>query len=123
MSEEKVILFPYKEGHRIPPPSSVEEVIENSQLLRKMQINEVIDDLCSGLLEHVALCGFKPDGDVEKKHAFLFENIRSTLYSYYGFYHPINDLVDKIITVSDEGIQIEIPEFKKKRIKKKIETE
>ena len=123
MSEEKVILFPYKEGHRIPPPSSVEEVIENSQLLRKMQINEVINDLCSGLLEHVDLCGFKPDGDVEKKHAFLFENIRSTLYSYYGFYHPINDLVEKIITVSDEGIQIEIPEFKKKRIKKKIETE
>lgn len=103
MTTDNIVIFPFKDHHKIAPPATVEEVKDLAEGLRYNQIEQVMEVVFPQLLENISFCGVSVNDASIKEHIFLHETIRATLCSYYGIAHPILDIVEKFTKKSQDG--------------------
>ena len=101
-------------------PASVQESIDHIESVRKNYCDEVSSDVFDAALSVVNNYGLriKSDDIFIKDAVFLEEAIKAFVYRFKRIEHPMHDIIDNIITISDEmeqEIQDKIDEnFKKK---------
>ena len=101
-------------------PASVQESIDHIESVRKNYCDEVSSDVFDAALSVVNNYGLriKSDDIFIKDAVFLEEAIKAFVYRFKRVEHPMHDIIDNIITISDEmeqEIQDKIDEnFKKK---------
>jgi hypothetical protein len=122
LTKDNLILFPYKPSHKIVPPSTIEEVRELSTNIRYNQVEEVMSTVFPMLIENFSMCGINVSEESVKEHVLLHETIRATLLSYYGLYHPVQELAEKFVKEDESGDMI-IDVSKLHRKRKKLEPQ
>ena len=95
-----VVAFP--KAHKDAPPQSLEEVIERVSENRKEHINHIVDDLGSFFVSRAYEEGFPIDSDECFKDVILvIEAMRSAMFKSIGLEHPIQFIVDSVISLGD----------------------
>lgn len=90
-----VILFPKSKLSNIPV-QSLDEIFSNINEARKEQIEYIVDEVTTSVIEIAAECGFNlTDTKVIKSTAFFTEALRSAFLHANGIEHPLQKIVDK----------------------------
>ena len=109
---DNVIQFPSKNSESFP--STVEESQEALVSVRMEFCDEVVSDTLDAVTAVLASYGFSLSNDVQtiKDVVFIEEALKAFTYRYKKLPHPLHDLIEQTITVSDDL---------KKHIEEKIE--
>lgn len=96
-----VVAFP--KAHKDAPAQSLEEVIERVSENRREHINHIVDDLGSFFVARAYEEGFGVDSDDCFKDVILvIEAMRSAMYKSVGLEHPMQHVVDSVISLGDD---------------------
>jgi hypothetical protein len=100
-----VILFP---GKNLRGPQTLEEVVDNLDMVRQVHIQETLELVVPKLFESFSVAGFAPDEEDENdflKHgAMVVEAARSFLCKVSGMPHPLQLIAENLFEqVDDEG--------------------
>ena len=108
-----VVAFP--KAHKDAPAQSLEEVIERVSENRREHVNHIVDELGSFFVARAYDEGFPIDGDDCFKDVILVvEAMRSAMYKSVGLEHPIQTVVDNVISLGDDSLtDVEIEELTK----------
>jgi hypothetical protein len=115
---KKIIKFPEMKGEA-GFPASIQESIDHLESVRKSYCDEISADVFDSALTVVHNYGLriKSDDIFIKDAVFLEEAIKAFVYRFKRLDHPMHEVIDNIITISDEmekEIQDKIDEnFKK----------
>lgn len=104
-----LIQFP-KENKRILEnediPLSVEEIQENMNIIKEINVQETIQTVCPILFQNLSIAGFDINVDDEdesmKDGAFIVEAIKSVLMEQYGLWHPFQNVKNEIFIKNDD---------------------
>lgn len=98
-----VVAFP--KAHKDAPPQSLEEVIERVSENRKEHINHIVDDLGNFFVSRVYEEGFPIDSEECFKDVILvIEAMRSAMFKSIGLDHPMQDMVENVISLGEEPL-------------------
>ena len=108
-----VVAFP--KAHKDAPAQSLEEVIERVSENRREHVNHIVDELGSFFVARAYEEGFTIDGDVCFKDVILVvEAMRSAMYKSVGLEHPIQTVVEHVISLGNDSLtDAEIEELTK----------
>lgn len=114
----KVIKFPEKNSEA-GNSASLEDTITQIEEVRKMFCDEVSSDVFEAALAIVGNYGLSMKSDMSyiKAAVFMEEAIKAYVYKLKNIHHPMHDVVEKTITVSDE-LEKEIEEKLDESLKK-----
>jgi hypothetical protein len=115
----KIIKFPEKNNGEAGSSASLQETINQIEEVRKLFCDEVSSDVFEAALAIIGNYGLTMKSDMSyiKSAVFLEEAIKSYVYKLKNIHHPMHDIVDKTITVSDE-LEKEIEEKLDESLKK-----
>jgi hypothetical protein len=95
-----VVAFP--KAHKDAPAQSLEEVIERVSENRKEHINHIVDDLGDFFVSRAYEEGFPIDAeDCLKDVILVIEAMRSAMYKSIGLEHPMQFVVDNVISLGE----------------------
>lgn len=108
-----VVAFP--KAHKDAPAQSLEEVIERVSENRREHVNHIVDELGSFFVARAYDEGFPIDGDDCFKDVILVvEAMRSAMYKSVGLEHPIQTVVEHVISLGNDSLtDAEIEELTK----------
>ena len=101
-----VVLFPgNKNGGKITPPKSLEEVASNIHVQQLSDIENLIEFIHDNILLTLSVNNIKLENDkilYAKDVGLLSEALRSLIRKYYGIDHPYQYLSEKIFRISSD---------------------
>jgi len=109
---ENIVNFPNKGPELFP--STIEESLDHIQSVRQEYCDEVADDVFEAMASVLATYGFvvrMNEGHI-KDFTFAEETIKALVYRYKRLEHPFHDIIDNVITISDE-VKKDLDEDKK----------
>jgi hypothetical protein len=97
-----VVVFPRsKQG---APANSIDEILENMEVVRKEQVEMLIDETLSYVFSRCYQEGYDLSADdCVKPTAMVVESLRAALYKTVGMSHPLHDTADKIFVDDNEA--------------------
>lgn len=99
-SNTNVVIFPKQKLNC--PPQTLDEMMEEIEMVRSEKVEYMIDDLMSDLFNLSSLEGFHLNKDENFVHtAFFVEAFKSALYASVDMYHPIQDIAVQAISVEE----------------------
>jgi hypothetical protein len=99
---ENVVNFPNKTVEMFP--ANLQESIDHLHSVRQEYCDEVSDDVfeaMAGVLGAYGM-GVRMDESHIKDYTFLEEAIKALVYRYKRIVHPFHEIIDNVITISDE---------------------
>jgi uncharacterized protein YwgA len=99
---ENIVNFPNKGLEMFP--SSIEESLDHIRSVRQEYCNEVADDVFEAMASVLSTYGFvvrMNEGHI-KDFTFAEETIKALVYRYKRIEHPFHEIIDNVITISDE---------------------
>jgi uncharacterized protein YwgA len=99
---ENIVNFPKKGLEMFP--SSIEESLDHIRSVRQEYCDEVADDVFEAMASVLATYGFvvrMNEGHI-KDFTFVEETIKALVYRYKRIEHPFHEIIDNVITISDE---------------------
>jgi hypothetical protein len=97
-----VVSFP--KGKRNSPPQTLDEIVEQVELVRKEHIEVVIDDALAFVFSRLYEDGFDLGREeCIKTTSMLIETLRSTMYMSVNLSHPLHDLAERMYNITPEG--------------------
>ena len=103
-----VVVFPKaKQG---APANSIDEILENMEVIRKEQVEMLLDDTLSYVFSRCYQEGYDLSADhCVKPTAMVVESLRAALYRTVGMSHGLHDAADKMfVDESEAAVQAEI---------------
>lgn len=99
----KILKFPDKNGEA-GSSASLEDTISQIEEVRKMFCDEVSSDVFEAALAVISNYGLSMKSDIAyvKNAVFMEEAIKAFVYKLKNIHHPMHDVVDKTITVSED---------------------
>jgi formiminotetrahydrofolate cyclodeaminase len=100
----KIIQFPDKKKGEAGNPASLEETISQIEEVRKLFCDEIADDVFQAVFAIISNYGMVPRSTPEfMRDAFFFEEVlQAMLYRMKNIEHPMHELIDKTVTISEE---------------------
>jgi len=100
---KKIIKFPEMKGEA-GFPASIQESIDHIESVRKNYCDEISSDVFESALSIINNYGLriKSDDIFIKDAVFLEEAIKAFVYRFKRLEHPMHEVIDNIITISDE---------------------
>jgi uncharacterized protein YllA (UPF0747 family) len=110
MSNKKVLKFPEFKGEATFP-TSIQESLEHVEEVRKQYCEEISSDVFDAALTVINNYGLtvKANEIFIKDAVFLEEAIKAFVYRFKRLHHPLHEIIEQTITISDE-LQSEIHE-------------
>jgi hypothetical protein len=104
-----IIVFP---GKNVRGPQTIEEVVDNLDMVRQVHIQETLELVVPRLFESFSVAGFQPDEDDEiqymKHGAMIVEAARSFLCKVSGLPHPLQIIAENLFDQVDEDGNLEV---------------
>jgi hypothetical protein len=104
-----IIVFP---GKNLRGPQTIEEVVDNLDMVRQVHIQETLELVVPRLFESFSVAGFQPDEDDEEKYmkhgALIVEAARSFLCKVSGLPHPLQLIAENLFDQVDEDGNLEV---------------
>jgi hypothetical protein len=102
-----VVIFP--RSKQAAPANSIDEIIENMEVVRKEQVEMIIDETLSYVFNRSYQEGYDLSSDhCVKPTAMVVESLRAALYKTVGMSHPLHDAAEKLFADDQEAaIQVE----------------
>lgn len=100
---ENVVNFPSKGQEMFP--SNIEESLDHIQAVRQEYCDEVADDVfeaMASVLSNYGIVVRLSEGHI-KDFTFAEETIKALVYRYKRIEHPFHDIIDNVITLSDDA--------------------
>jgi len=99
---ENIVNFPNKTVEMFP--SSVQESIDHINSVRQEYCDDVSDDVFEAMASVLNAYGMgvRMDEGHIKDYTFAEETIKALVYRYKRIAHPFHDIIDNVITISDE---------------------
>lgn len=100
---DNVILFPFKVFPSRKNPSSKKDVKENLELLRVVQVNEIVEMFVEEILKRLEILGYNISANKNLKDgAFMLEALKSLLLKQHDIYHPFQQLAETVYEVDKQ---------------------
>lgn len=98
---DNIIRFPQNESSF---PSNDGEALDHVHFVRQQYCDEVVSDTIDAIISVLNSYGFvaRTDADSIKDIVFLEETLKALTYRYKKLDHPLHDIIDQSITLSDE---------------------
>jgi len=98
-----VVVFP--KAKRGSPANTLEEILENVEMVRREQIEMIVNETLSDVFNYCHQEGFDITGeDCIKPTALVVESFRSALYNACGFSHPLQEFADNHFICEAEAL-------------------
>ena len=99
---DNIIQFPQNETSF---PSSDEEALDQIHFVRQQYCDEVVSDTIDAIISVLNSYGFVARTDAEsiKDIVFLEETLKALTYRYKKLAHPLHDIIEQSITLSEEA--------------------
>jgi DNA-binding ferritin-like protein len=110
---ENIVNFPNKGPEMFP--STIEESLDHIQSVRQEYCDEVADDVFEAMASVLSTYGFvvRMNESHIKDFTFAEETIKALVYRYKRIGHPFHEIIDNVITISDE-VQQDLEKAKEK---------
>jgi hypothetical protein len=99
-----VVVFPkVKQG---APANSIDEILENMEVIRKEQVEMLIDDTLSYVFNRCYQEGYDLSADhCIKPTAMVVESLRAALYRTVGMSHALHDAAEKLFVDESQAAE------------------
>lgn len=99
--ENNIIRFPQNDTNF---PSNKQDAEDHINFVRQQYCDEVVSDTIDAIISVLNSYGFvaRTDADSIKDIVFLEETLKALTYRYKKLDHPLHDIIDQSITLSDE---------------------
>ena len=84
-------------------PKTLDEIAEVTTNIKIRKINEVMEILMNSMSKTLTMCGITFNTNHSKHLGFAIEAIRSMLFSFFGVFHPLQDLANNIFEQDEKG--------------------
>lgn len=100
-ANSNIVIFPKQKLNC--PPQTLEEMIEDIEMVRSEKVEYIIDDLVSDIFNLCSFEGFHLQADDTHIHTvFFIEALKSALYSSVDMYHPLQEIAEQVISIEKE---------------------